>query len=298
MNKYIYVNYVDEDDYTIVSRFTCNNKNANKYSEEILLKIKQPYSNHNGGCITFGSDDFLYIAMGDGGSSGDPENRSQDNTNLFGTILRIDVNTDKGYVIPKSNPFYNNNDFKPEIFMYGLRNPWRFTFDSLTGDMFIGDVGQNLWEEINFIPNSIIGGQNFGWNKYEGNHCYPYDFPCENDNYTMPVFEYPNNAKYAKTLFGIKQPEMDGCSVTGGYVYRGAMEKYFGRYFFGDYCTGKIWSFIMKNGIASDLQNHTNEILNSMNKKEFYLSSFGESNNKELFIIDYNGSVYKLINVK
>ena len=177
--------------------------------------------NHNGGTITFGQDGYLYIGLGDGGSAGDPEKRAQDLSNLFGKILRIDINTDKGYLIPSDNPFVDDKKIKSEIWSYGLRNPWRFSFDRLTGDMLIGDVGQSLWEEINFQSFSDIGGNNYGWNIMEGNHCYPENSNCSSRGLVNPSFEYPNNANYAKTLFGIKQPNMDGCSITGGYVYRG-----------------------------------------------------------------------------
>lgn len=294
-NGYFYVNYVDKDDYTIISRFKTSKTIATKKTEKIILKFKQPYSNHNGGHIEFGSDRFLYIAIGDGGSKGDPENRAQNLKNYFGTILRIDVDTELDYLIPVDNPFYNHIDVKKEIWVYGLRNPWRFSFDRLNGDMYIADVGQNLWEEINVIPFNSQGGQNFGWNIYEGNHCYPSDKECEDEGFMMPIFEYPNNANYAKTLFGIKQPNMDGCSVTGGYVYRGEnIPEMYGRYIFGDYCTGKIWSILIK-GNDIDLLDHTEEILESMGKREFYLSSFGEDNNGEIYLVDYNGTIYKLI---
>ena len=298
-NGYFYVNYINKDDYTIVSRFKCNNKIADDESEKILLKLKQPYSNHNGGCIDFGHDGYLYISVGDGGSTGDPEKRAQDLSNLFGSILRIDVKTDENYLIPSDNPFVDMKDYKKEIWSYGLRNVWRFSFDSLTGSLIMGDVGQHLWEEINFEQLNSKGGKNYGWNIFEGNHCYPEDAECVDLGYDAPIFEYPNNANYARTLLGFKQksPDMDGCSITGGYIYRGQkIKSLYGRYIFGDYCTGKIWSLaIDENGKASDIKNHTKEILDSMGTKEFYLSSFGVDNNDEIFIIDYNGTIYKLI---
>ena len=297
-NGFIYVHYDDKDDNTIISKFTMDGKFPDRSTEKNILTLAQPYSNHNGGTITFGKDGYLYIGLGDGGSSGDPEKRAQDLTNLFGTILRIDVHTDKPYVVPKDNPFTYYRKFKDEIWAYGLRNPWRFSFDALTGDMIIGDVGQYLWEEINIEYSGGKGGLNYGWNIVEGNHCYPEDSKCEVDGFVMPAFEYPNNANYAKTLFGIKQPDMDGCSITGGYVYRGNnIPDLYGRYIFGDYCTGKIWSILIKNGIGGNLIDHTKSIMESMGKKEFYLSSFGQDNKNELFIIDYNGTIYQLINI-
>ena len=295
LNGYFYLNYVDKDDNTIISRFNLKGLFADKNSEKIILKLKQPYSNHNGGHLAFGKDGYLYVALGDGGSKGDPENRAQNLNNLFGAILRIDINTDLNYLIPKDNPFYNKN-VKKEIWAYGLRNPWRFSFDKLNDDMYIADVGQNLWEEINIVSSEISGGLNFGWNYLEGTHCYPSDSDCNTLGYTMPVFEYPNNANYAKTLFGINQPNMDGCSITGGYVYRGDnIPELYGRYIFGDYCTGKVWSMLLKEDLSVDVVDHTKEILKSMGKREFYLSSFGEDNNGEIFLVDYNGTIYKLI---
>ena len=299
-NNFFYVHYNDKNDHTIISRFKVNGQSADKTSEKIILKLEQPYSNHNGGTIEFRKDGYLYIGLGDGGSAGDPEKRAQDPTNLFGKILRIDVNTEKPYLSPKSNPFVKYRKFKDEIWSYGLRNPWRFSFDALTGDMIIGDVGQYLWEEINIEYYGEEGGKNYGWNIMEGNHCFPEDVKdCYDEQYVLPAFEYPNNANYAKTLFGIKQPNMDGCSITGGYIYRGEnIPELYGRYIFGDYCTGKVWSIEIEDGKGSDVIEHTKSILNSMGKREFYLSSFGQDLSFELYVIDYNGTIYKLINIK
>ena len=299
-NNFFYVHYNDKNDHTVISRFTVNGQSADKTSEKIILKLEQPYSNHNGGTIEFRKDGYLYIGLGDGGSAGDPEKRAQDPTNLFGKILRIDVNTEKPYLSPKSNPFVKYRKFKDEIWSYGLRNPWRFSFDALTGDMIIGDVGQYLWEEINIEYYGEEGGKNYGWNIMEGNHCFPEDVKdCYDEQYVLPAFEYPNNANYAKTLFGIKQPNMDGCSITGGYIYRGEnIPELYGRYIFGDYCTGKVWSIEIEDGKGSNVIEHTKSILNSMGKREFYLSSFGQDLSFELYVIDYNGTIYKLINIK
>ena len=294
-NNSFYLNYIDQEGFTIISRFNVENNLAKKESEKILLKLKQPYMNHNGGFLEFGPDGYLYISIGDGGSAGDPENRAQDLTNLFGTIIRIDVNGQDSYTIPEDNPFYNKENIKSEIWHYGLRNVWRFSFDSENGDMYMGDVGQNEWEEINFQPNDHSGGINFGWNILEGNHCYGEDNKdCNSSNTVLPIFEYPNDANYAKTIVGWDQPDMHGCSVTGGYVYRGTNKpELYGRYFFGDYCTGKVWS--MKNNSENiDLINHTDELLESMNKSEFYLSSFGQDDNQELYLIDYSGDIYSI----
>tara|TARA_B100000073_G_scaffold326213_1_gene310695 strand:- start:5 stop:1180 length:1176 start_codon:yes stop_codon:yes gene_type:complete len=294
-NKSFYLNYINQDGYTVVSKFKVEDNFANPESEVVLLKLKQPYMNHNGGFLEFGPDGYLYISIGDGGSAGDPENRAQDLTNLFGSIIRIDVNGQDSYTIPEDNPFYNKENIKSEIWHYGLRNVWRFSFDSKNGDMYMGDVGQNEWEEINFQPKNHPGGINFGWNLLEGNHCYgEHNKDCDSSNTVLPIFEYPNDANYAKTIIGWDQPEMHGCSVTGGYVYRGTnIPELYGRYFFGDYCTGKVWS-LANNDNNIDLINHTDELLNAMNKSEFYLSSFGQDENNELYLIDYSGEIYSI----
>ena len=294
-NRSFYINYINQEGFTVISRFKVINNIAEPSSEQILLKLKQPYMNHNGGFLEFGPDGYLYISIGDGGSAGDPENRAQDLTNLFGTIIRIDVSDKESYEIPKDNPFYNKEKIMSEIWHYGLRNVWRFSFDSKNGDMYLGDVGQNLWEEIDYQPNSHPGGINFGWNIMEGNHCFDANNQnCDSLNTVLPIFEYPNDANYAKTIIGWDQPDMHGCSVTGGYVYRGSSKpELYGRYFFGDYCTGKVWS-IKKNSKNLDLINHTTELLALMNKTEFYLSSFGEDENNELYLIDYSGDIYSI----
>ena len=294
-NGRFYVNYVNDNSETIISRFNIKGGIGDPHSEEILISLKQPYPNHNGGFIEFGPDGYLYISIGDGGSTGDPDQRAQDLSNLFGTILRIDVNTTEKYLIPIDNPYINTSNSKKEIWHYGFRNVWRFSFDKLNGDMYIGDVGQNNWEEINFIRANSKGGGNFGWSILEGNHCYPKDNnKCDSQNTIKPLFEYPNDANYLKTIVGITQSKMHGCSVTGGYVYRGVKKpELYGRYFFGDYCTGKVWSLKNNNGNI-DIIDHTLELLDGMNKKQFYLSSFGQDENGELYIIDYTGDIYSI----
>ena len=296
-NGFFYVNYVDQNNTSIISRFSSHKLIADKDSEKYILKVKQPYSNHNGGHLAFGPDNYLYISLGDGGSAGDPEGRGQNLNSLLGKILRIKV-TEESYQIPRDNPFYNQLGAKEEIWHYGLRNVWRFSFDRLNGDMYMGDVGQSNWEEINY-QTSGKKGINYGWNIMEGKHCFQIDSLCDSLLYEYPIYEYPNNANYVKTLIGLRQPNTDGCSVTGGYVYRGddILDMY-GRYIFGDYCTGKVWSFNNSNGVIGDFKDHTQEILSSINKKSFYLSSFGESYDGELFLIDYNGSLYKIISLK
>ena len=294
-NNNFYLNYINQEGYTIISRFKSKNGMGIPESEQILLQFKQPYMNHNGGFLEFGPDGYLYISIGDGGSAGDPEKRAQDLSNLFGTIIRIDINTDSGYLIPQDNPFVNKKNIKGEIWNYGLRNVWRFSFDRENGDLYMGDVGQNEWEEIDYQASNSLGGLNYGWNILEGNHCYgENNKDCNSNGTVLPIFEYPNDANYVKTIVGWDQPDMHGCSVTGGYVYRGENKpELYGRYFFGDYCTGKVWSLKNdKNNI--DIINHTDELLEAMNKTEFYLSSFGEDESGELYLIDYSGDIYSI----
>ena len=287
-DNFIYVNYINNNDSTVISRF-----NGNK--EEKLISFEQPFSNHNGGMILFGPDGYLYISVGDGGDAGDPYDNSQNLKNFFGTILRIDVNTSKGYKIPNSNPFIDMNDIKEEIWSYGIRNAWRFSFDKLTGDMYMGDVGQNSWEEINFQSYLSSGGENYGWNHYEGDSLYI--DKKQISSAVMPIYVYPNNANIIKVLLGWKEDGARGCSVTGGYVYRGDLiPELKGRYLFGDYCTGRVWSFKYKNGNILDFKDLTESININNGNKTIYISSFGQDLNGELYIIDYSGTIYKLIN--
>ena len=296
-NGFFYVNYVNKNNISIVSRFSSQNLIADKESETYILQVEQPYSNHNGGHIAFGPDGYLYISFGDGGSAGDPLGKGQDLNSLLGKILRIEITKDS-YKIPEDNPFYNRENVKKEIWHYGLRNVWRFSFDRLNGNMYMGDVGQNNWEEINYQESSQKG-LNYGWNVMEGKHCFNPEVSCDSLSYEYPIYEYPNNANYIKTLIGLKQTNRDGCSVTGGYIYRGShIPEMYGRYIFGDYCTGKVWSFKNNNGIIQNFEDHTEEIAKSIDKRSFYLSSFGEDYQGELFLIDYNGSLYRIIPFK
>ena len=295
-NKLFYLNYVDKNGYTVISQFEFDFDlmKSNKESEEIILRFKQPYQNHNGGHLVFGPDEKLYIAVGDGGYAGDPHGHGQDLSTLFGSILRIDVGYSKGYKIPKDNPFYEIKDYKPEIWCYGLRNPWRFSFDRKERNLYIGDVGQGNWEEINYLPFSEVSGKNFGWNKMEGKHFYN-DAIISDDVFVDPVFEYPNNANYMKTLIGWKQNNAKGCSVTGGYVYRGKLlEDLYGSYVFGDYCTGKVWTINLNSGKALD---HIEWNLSNL-EEDMYISSFSEDNLGELYILNHSGSIYKIINIE
>ena len=295
-NGKFYINYMNNDGYTVVSEFTVKNKQrADHSSERILFDLKQPFSNHNGGHMAFGPDKYLYISIGDGGKAGDPNNAGQDLNSIFGKVIRIDVNQTP-YGIPKSNPYYGQENKRGEIWAWGLRNPWRFSFDRENGDLYIGDVGQNKWEEINYEPGNSKGGINYGWRIMEANHCYDPEENCPETDLTVPILEYPNDANYMRTLTGISQSDVDGCSVTGGYVYRGKKIKGLkGTYFFGDYCSGNIWTFKVKNGKAVEFQNRTEEINIADGEFTNYISSFGEDADGELYIIDYNGGVYKLV---
>ena len=296
-NGHVYLNYVDEDDNTVISRFSVADDlyRLDNKSEKELIKLKQPFSNHNGGHMVFGPDGYLYISVGDGGKWGDPYNNAQNLENLFGKILRIDINTGDPYAIPEDNPLRNNPNKRGEIWLYGLRNAWRFSFDRVTGDMYVGDVGQDMWEEIDFVSARNAGGQNFGWRAMEGTHCYNPPEECEHIG-EPPIYEYPNDANYMKVLTGMDEPNVDGCSVTGGYVYRGnKIPSLWGTYFFADYCSGNIWTFREVEGVATDFRNRTTEI--NLGGGEFinYISSFGEDNDGELYFVDYNGAIYKLV---
>lgn len=268
---YFFVNYTRETDGdTRVSRFTRDALDPNKAdpnSELILFTQDQPFSNHNGGCIKFGPDGYLYIALGDGGSGGDPQNNGQKKNTLLGKILRIDVsnsNASEPYVVPAGNPFVGNTDYRPEIWSLGWRNPWRFSFDRLTGNMWIGDVGQGVYEEIDFEPANT-GGLNYGWRCYEGLHTYNTSGCLPASNYTNPIFEYAHNSG-------------NGCSVTGGFIYRGA--KYpdlYGCYLFADYCSGRWW-YTRRNADGT----FSTTLLANLETYEY--SSFGEDKDGELYV--------------
>ena len=298
-NGYFYLNYVNKNDSSIVSRFSVSKDPniADEKTEKIILGIPQPYGNHNGGHLAFGPrDGMLYIGFGDGGKWGDPYNNAQDLNSLLGAILRINVDKGDPYSIPADNPFINQGSKRAEIFCYGLRNPWRFSFDRETNDLTIGDVGQNLWEEINWLSWEKSLGANFGWRRMEGDHCYsPEDF-CDTTGLIMPVFEYPNNASYLKILIGMDEREATGCSVTGGYVYRGTENpRLWGTYIFGDYCTGRIWSFTLNNGKPSNFQNLRTELKKHSKDVPLFISSFGEDSFGELYVVDYLGAIYKFV---
>jgi glucose/arabinose dehydrogenase len=282
-NGYFYVNYTRQTDgNTIVSRFAVDSSNENiadSNSEFQLLTVEQPYANHNGGQLLFGPDGYLYIALGDGGSGGDPLNKGQDLTTMLGKILRIDVNVenDTKYGIPAGNPFVDDETALDEIWAYGLRNPWRNSFDRYTGDFWIADVGQSAREEINFQPAGSKGGENYGWRCYEGNLPYNMENCVGEDQMVAPVFEYNHHGS--------------GCtgSVTGGYVYRGAkFNGMFGVYIFGDYCTGRLYTVTQNAEEFEGLQ--------AGNLAATEITSFGEDQFGEIYLAMQNaGEIYKVV---
>ncbi len=277
-NGYFYVNYTRSDGDTRISRFTVANdpNTADPGSELILMEVAQPYWNHDGGCLKFGPDGFLYIGLGDGGSGGDPGNRAQNPQVLLGKMLRIDVDNGTPYGIPASNPFVGNNDVLDEIWALGLRNPWRFSFDSETNDLWIGDVGQNVWEEIDFQPANSTGGENYGWRCYEGDAVYNNSGCGPAGDYVFPVLDYSHG-------------NFEHCSVTGGYVYRGCNNPdLVGHYIYADYCSGVFWS-IVPDGLGG----WTNTQV--ANYPGYDISTFGEDVHGELYAARLgNGRIYKI----
>jgi glucose/arabinose dehydrogenase len=270
-NGFFYVNYTDRNGDTVIARFTASppSSQADPGSEQVLLQVDQPFANHNGGGLEFGPDGNLYIGLGDGGSQGDPQGNAQSVDTLLGKLLRIDVDSGDPYAIPPDNPFAGGGG-RPEIWAYGLRNPWRFSFDRQTGEMLIGDVGQGQWEEIDYLPAGGGGGTNFGWDLREGAH--PYEGGGSTAGLVDPIYEY-NHA-------------VGGCSVTGGYVYRGpALPEWQGVYVFGDYCTGLVWGIIPQGGgWQGDVVFQTS----------FQVTAFGEDESGELYLADRGGGIYRL----
>jgi glucose/arabinose dehydrogenase len=279
VNGYFYVNYIDLQGNTVIARFEVSKEDPNLArvdSELPLIRVNQPYANHNGGDLVFGPDGYLYLGLGDGGSAGDPHSNAQSLDTLLGKILRIDVDHGDPYGIPDRNPFAQGGG-RPEIFAFGLRNPWRFSFDSKTGDLFIADVGQNTWEEIDFLSNEQVNQTgpnttyNFGWNFYEGNHTYRAEAP--------PGLEAIDPAAEYDHQFG--------CSVTGGSVYRGLqLPAWQGIYVFGDYCSGRIWG-LWKDAGGNWVQKVLFENMGS-------ITTFGVDEQGEIYLVDQSGIIYRL----
>jgi glucose/arabinose dehydrogenase len=275
-NRRFFVNYTDRAGDTHVSEFQATSADqADPASERLLLFVAQPFANHNGGGLAFGRDGKLYIGLGDGGSGGDPLGNGQSLGTLLGKMLRIDVDSGTPYAIPSDNPFVGSPGALPEIWAYGLRNPFRFSFDRSNGDLYIGDVGQNRVEEIDVHPGTQPGGQNYGWNRTEGSQCYNPPNGCNRTGITFPVYEYGHG---------------EGCAVTGGVVYRGCrMPDLAGTYFFGDYCSGFVRSFRLVNGQTTDVRDWTAG-LSGIDS----VTSFGTDADGEVYVVDYDGEVYRL----
>ena len=247
---------------------------ANPDSGNLLIAVSDPYPNHNGGMLAFGPDGYLYMSMGDGGSAGDPNGNGQNINAMLGKILRIDINGGGDYTIPPGNPFAAHPTARKEIWAYGLRNPWRFSFDRKTGDLWIADVGQGKWEEVDFQAAGAEGGLNYGWNIMEGDHCYQPAAGCAETGLTKPVFEYDHGR---------------GCSITGGYVYRGtAIPSLTGRYLFTDYCSATLWA--LSRGADGKITS------SELGKLPGGVTTFGEDEAGELyFAVDSEGTIYRLI---
>jgi glucose/arabinose dehydrogenase len=281
-----YVNYTDKEMQTRIVRFTSEDRMTTKPGTgEILLKYPSEFDNHNGGWVGFGPDNMLYIANGDGGAGNDPNNRSQSLDSMLGKILRIDVSPESGYKVPGDNPFVKDKAAKPEIWAYGVRNPWRCSFDRETGEFWMADVGQNYWEEINWMPKGKASGANFGWRLREGEKETPQKGvggPAPRGA-VDPVYVYKHGGG-----------DREGISVTGGYLYRGPISELQGRYIFGDYQNPRIWSFQMKGGRPSNFKDHTKE-LQPQGGRINLIASFAENQDGNLFIVDHTGPIYRIV---
>lgn len=278
---HFFVNYTERGGRTAVARFavTGDPNRADPGSEFRILTLDQPAANHNGGMLLFGPDGYLWVGTGDGGAANDRFGNGQNPSTLLGKMLRLDVTSDTGapYQVPADNPWvqadWNGRDMRDEVWAVGLRNPWRYSFDRATGDLWIADVGQNLYEEVHYVPAGSPGGLNFGWPIMEGTHCFPETAACERAGLEIPVVDYAHAG--------------NGCSITGGYVYRGsASPALAGVYLYGDYCSGKIWGLAREgNGWRSAL----------LLESGLNISSFGEDEAGELYVVDLRGGVYRVV---
>jgi glucose/arabinose dehydrogenase len=278
---FFFVNYTNASGNTVISRFSVSDDPdlADPTSEFEILELDQPAPNHNGGNLVFGPDGNLWIGTGDGGAANDRFGNGQNPSTLLGKMLRVDVTTDPGqpYLVPANNPWtqsdWNGQDVRDEVWAIGLRNPWRYSFDRETGDLWIADVGQNQYEEVNLVPAGKTGGLNFGWPIMEGTRCFPESVQCERSGLEIPVLDYSHAEGH--------------CSVTGGYVYRGAsLPELVGQYIYGDYCSGVIWSLSWEGGEWVNRQ---------LFDTAAAISSFGEDETGELYVLDLSGGgVYLL----
>jgi glucose/arabinose dehydrogenase len=271
-NGRFFVNYTRKPDGATVLAEYHKGVTATSASQEerILLVVPQPYPNHNGGMVAFGPDGYLYVGLGDGGSKGDPDNRAQNPEDILGKILRIDVDRGSPYSIPMDNPFAKKGG-RPEIYAIGLRNPWRFSFDIKTGNLWVADVGQYKWEEIDVVTR----GRNYGWRVMEGTHCFYPSAECQTTGLSLPLYEYSH--------------EKGRCSIIGGYIYRGqAISSLMGTYVYGDFCSGEI--FALQNPSRGQTLNEARMIL----KTSLQISSFGQDTAGEIYVLDHKGGVYRL----
>ena len=276
-NARFFVNYTDlEGDTRIVEyRVSDDPDRADPGSARLVLSIDQPFRNHNGGLVLFGPDGNLWVGMGDGGSGGDPQGNAQNLGSLLGKLLRIDVDAGAPYGIPPDNPFADTPGARPEVLAYGLRNPWRFSFDRGTGDLYVADVGQNRIEEVNAVSGTGAG-RNYGWNRMEGSTCFQPPQGCDREGLTLPVVEYDHG---------------EGCSVTGGFVYRGsASPSLEGTYLYADYCRGWVRGFRLVGGRATD-----DRRLRELEPGERGVTSFGQDAAGELHLLTEEGNVYRIV---
>lgn len=280
-----YINYTGKNKATYIERLFATGPDFDRADDsktEHLLHFDQPWDNHNGGWLDFGPDGYLYIGTGDGGSGNDPHDNGQKLETLLGKILRLDVSPEKGFRSPADNPFVGK-DGMDEIWAYGLRNPWRCSFDRKTGDLWIGDVGQNHWEEINFMPADEGAGANYGWRLREGDKETPGVGGRKPRGAVEPIYTYDHGTG-----------SREGLSVTGGYVYRGSIRELQGRYIFADFQNRRIWSIIERNGRASSFKDHTDEFKPEGGQVGL-VSSFGEDPDGELYIACLDGFVLKIV---
>ena len=262
-HPYFFINYTDRAGNTVIARYQAEGDTADPSSEKVVLRVDQPFPNHNGGVLTFGPDGDLYAGLGDGGAGGDPFGNGQNQGVLLGKVLRLDIDHGDPYSIPPGNPFGS------EIWEYGLRNPWRISFDRANGDLYIADVGQDTWEEIDYVPGGQ-GGLNFGWSYREGAHAYK-GTPPAGLSLVDPVAEYSHAS--------------GRCSVTGGYVYRGDMPEWQGIYLYGDYCSGEIWGLMRQgSGWASQALFQTGGSI----------TTFGQDRSGEVYYAAREGNIYRL----
>lgn len=277
-NGFFFVDYTNTNGDIVIARYkvSSNPNVALPGSKKILLTIPHhTFGNHNGGQLAFAHDGFLYIGVGDGGSGGDPNNNAQNLSVRLGKILRIDPSHGNPYAIPAGNPFVGRPDAKPEIWAYGLRNPWRFSFDRETGDLWIGDVGQDRFEEVDLQRVTMAPGKNYGWRRMEGKHCFNPSSGCNDGTLRLPVVEYDHQSE-------------THCSVIGGYRYRGAqIPALVGTYLYGDFCSGFLWGAKPAAG--------GKWVSTLLVDSDFQISSFGEDESGELYLADYNGAIYKII---